>query len=160
MLYMSWVFLVFFSFPWTRNNKSVFHDFFLFQARTKVLCRAAMEVGHGEVFCLESLFQRQGQQRLCHTSSRARTTGTSTEGSCYYFEMVWGFLLCQTPRWGGNWRCIVETSTGAQEMTSLQELVITVREFALDFYFKVLWGIPQAWISVCLGLSSAYRFIW
>lgn len=89
-----------------------------------------------------------GELGLCHTPSRAKTSGTSG-GSCCDFEMVWGFLLCQKSCWGGNWRCIVETSTGAQEMTSLQELVITVMEFALDFYFQVLWGMPQAWIS-CL----------
>lgn len=100
-----------------------------------------------------------GEQRLHHTPSRTKTMGVSG-GFCCYFEMVWGFLLCQKPCWGGNWRCIVETSIGAQEMTSLQELMDTVWEFALDFISKFSEESPRPESGVCLELYSAYGLIW
>lgn len=148
---MSWVLLIIFCFPWTQKNKCLVRDFFfLLQVKTKVLCRAAMEVEAGAKSSLWNPCSggRRGEWRLCHTPSRAKTTGIQGASRCY-FEIVWGFLLCQKSCRGGNWRCIVETSIGAQEMTSLQELMITVRKFTLDFSFQVLWGMPQAWIR-CL----------
>lgn len=136
--------LSFFVPPEHKIYKSVVCDsfyFFLLQAKTKVLCKAAMEARAKSSLwnpCSRGKGSRGSAQPLQSKDHR------DSRGSCSSFEMVWGFLLCQTSHREGNWRCVVETSIGAQEMTSLQELVITVRKFALDFYFQVLLGMTQS----------------
>lgn len=79
-------------------------------------------------------------------------------GFCWYFEMVLGFLLCQKPCWGGNWRCIVETSLGAQEMTSLHELMVNVRKFFF-IISKFCEESSRPESGVCFGLCIQIHLI-
>lgn len=92
-----------------------------------------------------------GRARSCHIPYGAKTTGISAgvgwggvsvtlkwyEVSCFVRIPAEGEIE------GVLWKPPLGAPAQSQEMVSLQELVVTVRKLALDFYVQNLCGIPQ-----------------